>query len=198
MGAARTLFLRKGVAATTVDEITSAAGVAKGTFYLYFSSKEALLDDLRVEFTREIGAALAALTPPADQGGWPAFTAQLVRETVDWHLRHLDLHELLVSGPHIHQGPLHDAFDALLGTVTNFLRMGVAAGAYEVEDVEATASLLLDLIHAAGDRAGRAPAQADRVASAAAEMAWRSLRRTPIDSSSTGAPRDGTGPGTSP
>ncbi|HYG59176.1 MAG TPA: TetR/AcrR family transcriptional regulator [Symbiobacteriaceae bacterium] len=36
------LFAEKGFAATTVDEITTAAGVAKGTFYNYFKTKEDL------------------------------------------------------------------------------------------------------------------------------------------------------------
>jgi len=37
--AARDLFAKKGYHATTVDDITRAAGVAKGTFYLYFDEK---------------------------------------------------------------------------------------------------------------------------------------------------------------
>jgi AcrR family transcriptional regulator len=37
--AARSLFAEKGYHETTVDDITRAADVAKGTFYLYFSEK---------------------------------------------------------------------------------------------------------------------------------------------------------------
>ena len=33
------MFAARGVAATSVDDIVEAAGVAKGTFYLYFSTK---------------------------------------------------------------------------------------------------------------------------------------------------------------
>src|ERR1035438_2043651 len=44
MNAAERLFLSEGVAATTIEQITSAAAVAKGTFYLYFSSKDDVLD----------------------------------------------------------------------------------------------------------------------------------------------------------
>lgn len=40
--AAMALFTRKGFAATKLDEVAQAAGVTKGTVYLYFSSKEAL------------------------------------------------------------------------------------------------------------------------------------------------------------
>ncbi|MBW6470919.1 MAG: TetR/AcrR family transcriptional regulator; helix-turn-helix transcriptional regulator [Methanosarcinaceae archaeon] len=37
------LFKEKGFEKTTVDEITKKAGIAKGTFFNYFSTKEALL-----------------------------------------------------------------------------------------------------------------------------------------------------------
>jgi AcrR family transcriptional regulator len=41
--AANELFLKQGFDATTVDAIVAAAGVSKGTFYLYFDRKEDLL-----------------------------------------------------------------------------------------------------------------------------------------------------------
>ena len=41
--AANRLFLEHGVDSTTVDAICAAAGVAKGTFYLYFHRREDLL-----------------------------------------------------------------------------------------------------------------------------------------------------------
>src|SRR5260370_35868594 len=41
--AANGLFLKQGVDHTTVDAICAAAGVSKGTFYLYFHRKEDLL-----------------------------------------------------------------------------------------------------------------------------------------------------------
>jgi AcrR family transcriptional regulator len=43
MNAAQRLFLEQGIEPTTIEQITSAADVAKGTFYLHFSSK----DDVR-------------------------------------------------------------------------------------------------------------------------------------------------------
>src|SRR3982750_776017 len=41
--AALTLFVEKGFAATRSEEVAKAAGVSKGTLYLYFPSKEELL-----------------------------------------------------------------------------------------------------------------------------------------------------------
>lgn len=46
--AALTLFLTRGLDVVTVDDICRAAGVAKGSFYRYFDSKEALVGALVV------------------------------------------------------------------------------------------------------------------------------------------------------
>ncbi|NJL04474.1 MAG: TetR/AcrR family transcriptional regulator [Chloroflexaceae bacterium] len=44
--AAASVFARHGLHAARMDEIAQAAGVAKGTLYLYFSSKEAIIEAL--------------------------------------------------------------------------------------------------------------------------------------------------------
>lgn len=44
--AASTLFLEKGIAATGIGDITDRAAVARGTFYLYFSSKDEVVSAL--------------------------------------------------------------------------------------------------------------------------------------------------------
>ena len=48
--AAREVFSQKGFHAATVDDITKAAGVAKGTFYLYFAEKPAIFYELMQSF----------------------------------------------------------------------------------------------------------------------------------------------------
>jgi AcrR family transcriptional regulator len=44
IGCAQKLFYRKGYESTSVRDIVDAAGVAKGTFYYYFDSKQAILE----------------------------------------------------------------------------------------------------------------------------------------------------------
>jgi len=55
--AALTLFRAQGYEATTVDQITRHAGLAKGTFFNYFPTKDAVL---RYMGTREVGRLGAA------------------------------------------------------------------------------------------------------------------------------------------
>lgn len=43
------LFLEKGPTSTSIDDIVQRAGVAKGTFYLYFKDRNDILEDLVVK-----------------------------------------------------------------------------------------------------------------------------------------------------
>ena len=54
------LFLTKGFEATSVDEIIEKAGIAKGTYYYYFESKEQMLEEV-------IGMMIAAETENAEK-----------------------------------------------------------------------------------------------------------------------------------
>lgn len=56
------LFLQKGIRDTSIDDIVKQAGVAKGTFYLYFKDKYDLLDKLVFKLSSDIiGRILTAL-----------------------------------------------------------------------------------------------------------------------------------------
>ncbi len=60
------LFRRKGFAATTVEEIAGEADVAKGTFFNYFPTKEAVLNYLgERQVLASAGEIQAALADPA-------------------------------------------------------------------------------------------------------------------------------------
>ncbi len=54
LDAAYSLFIEKGITATAIDEIVKKAGVAKGTFYLYFKDKEDILEKLILKKSSEI------------------------------------------------------------------------------------------------------------------------------------------------
>lgn len=47
MEAGRRIIFEKGLTGTSVEEITAAAGVSKGTFYTYFTRKEDIITELR-------------------------------------------------------------------------------------------------------------------------------------------------------
>ena len=50
---ANNLMLERGVKKTTVDELVKRVGIPKGTFYLFYQSKEMLLFDCSQDFHHE-------------------------------------------------------------------------------------------------------------------------------------------------
>lgn len=59
--AAQRAFAERGFAATSVADIARRAGVATGTFYVHFPSKDAALDELFTAFNAALAQRLAAL-----------------------------------------------------------------------------------------------------------------------------------------
>ena len=65
--AAEAFFREQGFEATTVEELATAADVAKGTFFNYFENKEALLVALVTERTEEVLNELPTSDEPAPE-----------------------------------------------------------------------------------------------------------------------------------
>lgn len=86
VAAAIELFARKGFDKTTVDEIVAEAGVAKGTFYLYFKSKDDLIRELAFEVMPIM--AMPSLNDPYITLSYPtleSYLFQLGREFLDFY-----------------------------------------------------------------------------------------------------------------
>ncbi|MBX7110641.1 MAG: TetR/AcrR family transcriptional regulator [Dehalococcoidia bacterium] len=176
LDAATEVLRARGVEATTVEEITSTAGVSKGSFYLHFPSKERLLDALRERLGEELAAEVAALERPQQRAAWPEFTRRFVRRAVEVQVERADLHELLTAVGHDHAAemggdPRNPAERVLASTIA----AGVEAGAYTVADEAAAVRLIFALVHAAGDWACEQPQEIERIGSAAAELTLRAL-----------------------
>jgi AcrR family transcriptional regulator len=73
LAAARDVFARRGYHQTTIDDIVAEAGVARGTFYLYFEDKRAVFSDLIDRFASQLTMAIVRIVtddpsrPVADQ-----------------------------------------------------------------------------------------------------------------------------------
>ena len=60
---AKDVFSRHGYHAATVDDIVNAAGVARGTFYLYFDDKRAVFSDLVDRFVARVHLTIQHIDP---------------------------------------------------------------------------------------------------------------------------------------
>jgi AcrR family transcriptional regulator len=64
---AQALFYREGYDRTTIARLIEEVGVAKGTFYHYFTSKEQLLDELLDRGYRELGPVLERIAADSER-----------------------------------------------------------------------------------------------------------------------------------
>ena len=80
MEAAARVIGKRGFEAATVHEIARAAGVAAGTIYLYFRSKDEILDALVAELAADIDEDLQAARSRAGVAGFLARRAERLYE----------------------------------------------------------------------------------------------------------------------
>lgn len=164
MAAAEDLFVRQGVEATTIDQIVARAGVAKGTFYHYFSSKADVLAALRAKFSQgfldRIGAAMAACAPDDGVARLRAWTRAGVHAYFDGYA----LHDVVFHDVnHPHRGAAERA--AVLAQAEAMLRAGQQSGCWRLTQPGLTAILLYHGMHGAVDDAiARGAADADALA----------------------------------
>ncbi|HTW86285.1 MAG TPA: TetR/AcrR family transcriptional regulator [Candidatus Sulfotelmatobacter sp.] len=150
LDAAERRFVAHGVAATSVEEIVADAGVAKGTFYLYFDAKEALLPALRDRYATAFRVTLASAVARRKPDDWAGRLRTWVEVAVTDYLERAALHDVVfhTGGARVldHHGdfPVVDDLAALL-------REGARAGAWSAETPRQTALMLFHALHGAVD-----------------------------------------------
>ena len=143
IASAAMLFRDKGVRAVSIDEIVKGAGIAKGTFYLYFKSKDDLLQGLAEAVVTHMARA-AELAGQSEGNDLDRFAAAIVA------MQRVDRAEsyLVDALNHPENAVLHDLANmALVRQLTPVLativERGKVAGLFEVEDTLATLEFLL-------------------------------------------------------
>lgn len=152
LDAALALFVQKGFAATRAEEVAAAAGVSKGTLYLYYPSKEELL---KAVIGHYLSARIAAGAAQAAEHSGTA-TALLQGILTEWWTQLYDspasgVFKLVITEvrnfPEIaefyHREVVQRAHDLLGGVVSR----GIAGGEFRDVDVDhAVHSLVLPLV----------------------------------------------------
>jgi AcrR family transcriptional regulator len=156
LAAARKLLDQRGPDAMTMEEIAAAAGVAKGTLYLYFQSKDdlllALINRVGENILRDLEASLEAPGKPAEK------LTRLVTVLLEYLSRERLLfpiyaRELLRGERDFRPGfrrryqELEDEFVAL---VTRLFDDGIAAGQFIPANPRLLTFLIRGLVRATG------------------------------------------------
>lgn len=140
VSAAARLFAQQGYAATSVHDIREAVGIAQGTFYWHFPSKEAVVDAV-AEASAALGvAAIAAIADDRSIGaierfvrvrdaGFASFAAQRSMLEAFHEPRHAEVHARTAAATR----------RLLIPVFARLVRAGVDEGVFVVADPEAAA-----------------------------------------------------------
>jgi AcrR family transcriptional regulator len=139
LDAAERVLLGRGLAHTTVAEVAEAAGVAKGTVYLYFGSKSELLVALRDRYLQQFAEALDVTTGSARDR-----IQALVLGFFEFAAKSHDLHHVLFHEAGFSE---QDAFIRLRKWLVQLIADGVASGELTKTDPELAAAFVLAGMH---------------------------------------------------
>jgi TetR/AcrR family fatty acid metabolism transcriptional regulator len=176
VSAAATLFARQGVANTAVSDIVKAAGVAQGTFYLYFASKddavlavvERIADQIidaataRIETGRSAVEKLLLLSAVLSQVAQEPGSADLI--DVMHRAENRALHDRLAEG----------MLPRLVPLLEEVVEQGRAEGVFDVPDTRSAAWFVLAGLRGV-ELAGTAVPEMPRALELATELALRAL-----------------------
>jgi len=137
LAAAREVFASQGVGATTIQDITEAADVAKGSFYNHFDSKDAILRAVVEETLAELGSALDALTEPMRDD-----PARVIAVSLRHTLRAC-VEDPTLGWFTLRAGDVIAASDVALGAYgRRDIRRGIESARFRFEDVELACTMI--------------------------------------------------------
>src|SRR3569833_2471963 len=143
LDAALDLFIEKGFAATRVADIAARAGLSKGAVYLYFPSKEAILEGLVKRAVRPI--ADYALGYLKNYAGDPRLVIGTVLKMFAGRIADPKLNanprllvREMINFPELAQMYRREVLDRVIPAVTALIASGVREGYFRTVDPEQT------------------------------------------------------------
>lgn len=176
MAAAEALFLEKGVEATTVSEIVERAGVAKGTFYHYFSAKHEMLEALERRYTQQFLASLEMAVSACGAQDWHGRLRAWITASVAAYAQTYRTHDMVYTNHH-HLDRDNPARNAILAQLLRIIEGGAQAGVWAAPRPRMAALLIYAGVHGATD--DLIASRAEAVAPFAQALADNCLRLLP-------------------
>ncbi len=134
----------------SIVKITEAAGVAQGTFYLYFESKQQLFDELVLDLNRRVrhamseGAAEGTTRAERERGGFRGY----FRFTAEHPGLYRIIRQAEIVAPHI----LHEHYERIAEGYVVGLRGAMETGEVVTADPEVLAWILMGIGEIVGMR----------------------------------------------
>jgi AcrR family transcriptional regulator len=184
IAAARDVFAEKGYHEATVDDITRKAGVAKGTFYLYFDEKREIYHELVRTFLQhitDIGRSVAreVKTPKDFFARTEQATNELLRVFIDhFPLARLAYRESMGINPELDR-MLRQFYRDLAKVEAENIRLGIELGLFRQVDPLVTAYAHIGMVErvALGLLTEKNPPEPKQVARELLSIAFEGLRK---------------------
>ncbi len=147
---ARQVFSEKGYSATSIDDLIEAAGIARGTFYLYFESKRAIFDELLDgllislrALVHRVDVAAGAAPPILQLEATVERILQTLRDNRD--VARILLREAVGIDAHV-DGKLHDFYGRLLAMIVSAIETGKTMGIVRANDPAVVSRCILGAV----------------------------------------------------
>jgi len=129
---AREVFARRGYHQTTVDDIVVEAGVARGTFYLYFEDKRAVFSDLIDRFAQLLTMAIVRIDPADPVRSVEEQVLENIRRIIGTCLSERSLTKILFSDAlgvdSAFDRKIHGFYETVVQLLTESLKDGQSLG----------------------------------------------------------------------
>lgn len=149
LDAAEMLVVSRGLDSLTVDDVTGAAGVAKGTFYLYFQSKKQIVSALQERVVERLIVQQQQLLASLPEDDWFGRLEAWIQEMINAYLANAHLHDTLFhhATEDVEFQTGVSAANRHMLTLTSLLTEGTEAGAFTLDQPRINAVLLYGAIH---------------------------------------------------
>jgi len=128
--ASREVFGTTGFADATIADITTAAGMGKGSFYMYFETKDHVLGAMWEEYVNAFHDTTEEVLAKG-QAWWPTLDELLVR-LIEHAAAHAELHRLVYSSANAKALELCKESNArVMNVICEFINRGAQAGAFQ-------------------------------------------------------------------
>ena len=179
--AAATVFADRGVGNTAVSDIVKAAGVAQGTFYLYFDSKDDVVLAVVEQMVDQMVETIERAATSPDSTAVERLLG--LGDLLSSFERDPGANELVDLLHHPQNRALHDRLaehlvPRLLPLVEGIVAQGVAEGSFDVPDTRTAAWFVLGGLHGA-ELAGTPAAEMPAALAASTALALRALGYEP-------------------
>lgn len=145
--AALDVFSRKGFHGATIREIASAAGLAEGTIYLYFASKQEILKGVFALIPEDSSGRPVRVDGEADDA---AFLASLIKGQVRSLAAYAPFIRLVVHEADLHDDLRREFFARLhapfVSEFERYLSARIAAGVFRAVNTGLTASICFRMV----------------------------------------------------